>query len=176
MKSLWKKLLAWITGEAKKKLTAPVLPPEDKPSSEPVILWPAYYSATYLDHGYEGENEMRDAEIARCAEGGTGCLAMLMKRLPSYPFAIEVLDWESDKRKGYFVGKFHKKCLAVGITKFQIHAAAVSGNLAAMYDFFKHYPAGSVQFIIGRPFTKSDMDALKCNNQGVKVSGPEYRK
>jgi hypothetical protein len=166
----WLKQLRGIIGK-KNPVT-----PNQEPAAGPQTLWPAYYSATYLDHGYEGEDDMRDSEIAKCAEGRTGCLAMLMKRLPSFPFAIEVLDWESDKRKGYFKGIFHKRCLAVGITKFQIHAAAVAGDLVGLYDFFKHYPAGSVQFVIGRPFSKNDMATLKCDSQGVKVSGQELRK
>jgi hypothetical protein len=155
-------------------ITPPVVaPPVD--TGEPQVLWPAFDAPDYLDHGYEGENEMRDRYIAAAKAAGANCMRIKIKRFPTPHVAIEVLWWESDKREKYFIAKFHKRAEAAGITLWQIDATAVS-DYAHLYDLFKAYRRGSVQFVIGKPFTQSIMAALHCDGQGIKISEPEYRK
>jgi hypothetical protein len=163
---LWRIIWQWIIKGAPKAISTVTKP------AEPVPAWDAFLWPQYMDHGYEGENEMRHEGIRLCREAGKTCLGITIKRLPSYPFAIEVLDWESDKQSGKFVGKFHKAATEAGITHWQVDIASI-GDYAAVADFFKHYAAGTVRYV-GADFGKCGK-ALECDANGIKTTPPRMR-
>jgi acetyl-CoA carboxylase biotin carboxylase subunit len=85
VKSLWRKILEWLKG--KTPSVTPEVPPVD--TGEPQVLWPAFDAPDYLDHGYEGENEMRDRYIAAAKAAGyvnAGTCEFLLDRDGQYYF------------------------------------------------------------------------------------------
>lgn len=173
IKTWWQKFLKMVKGKA----TDIVQPPDPStvPTGETIKLWPAFQCPGYMSHGFEEENAMRNKAHDDAVAAGFDCIYFHMRSFPTPHVAVEILDWESDKEKGKFVGKAHKRATSLGITRWQVDAVG-NGDLAKLYDFFKHYNKGCVQFMIGRSFTEDDMRILKCDNQGIKVSDPEMRK
>ena len=162
---LWRIILDWIKRGAPKAIsTVP---------AEPAPAWDAFQWPDYMDHGYEGENEMRERGIAACREAGKTILGFKIKRMPTLHVAIEILDFESDKDRGKFIGRFHKLCLAAGITRFLVDISSVT-DYAGIADLFKHYEAGAVRYT-GADFAKHGK-ALECDANGIKTSASRLRK
>lgn len=170
-----KKLMAWITGEAKKKLTVPVLPPEDKPvtpsSNEVQVLWP-HVQCDWMIHGDgTNENEIRAAAIQQAAAEGK---AIRFKfRVTGTDLRFWLVWWESNVNKGKFPqgNMATPSALRAGVTKWVVDPC---DDDELMIDTFKAYGDSDHQLQIVAPSARV-VAGLGLDSQGVKTTPPRYR-
>ncbi|MCX7009683.1 MAG: hypothetical protein NTY53_20985 [Kiritimatiellaeota bacterium] len=118
-------------------------------ASAPEGMWPSYYAPEFLEHGYAGEVDTRNAAIAAARAAGLNCIRLDGTTPPNDEVAMFVLYFKSPI-DGHMLDKSENswwKAHDAGITRWVIDLG--DGSQMGRWKFLtRDYPPQTIQWIV----------------------------
>jgi hypothetical protein len=176
---MWKKILRAIADFFAPKVKEKVTPPATIRTMPAQEVWQGYDASDFFQHGYDEENAYRERCIAECVDGSPepATMCVVMRSIPNPELSIHMLEYESDKDRGKFLpNNWYRRARNAGVKRWVVNVTQVSGNLAAIADRFKAYPAGSIQFVLSDTVKFQQLCSMMgLDDHGIKSSAPKFR-